>query len=176
MEQYRHTQVAYLRVASAVIIFAYLLFLFFSNRDINGVFAAIILALPILLTPRFMLTVVIKDNLIRLQCGIGFYGYYRKKIPLSEISSCIATKISYNDFSEKEKDSLFGVLRFGYSYLNLRFTPRYIKSIYRASGLDAVKIQLKSGKTFSIGTDEPEKLSEAIRCALKNKTDPAPVA
>jgi len=34
--------------------------------------------------------------------------------------------------------------------------------IYNVSGFDAGKITLKNGKTYRIGTDEPEKLEQTI--------------
>ena len=40
--------------------------------------------------------------------------------------------------------------------------------IYNVSGFDAVEIQLKNGKIYRIGTDEPKKLEQAI-LAIKNK-------
>ncbi|MCA8961558.1 MAG: hypothetical protein KDC38_13630 [Planctomycetes bacterium] len=38
--------------------------------------------------------------------------------------------------------------------------------IYNVSGLDAVEIELKSGKRYRLGTDEPAALEAAIRAAL----------
>jgi hypothetical protein len=34
--------------------------------------------------------------------------------------------------------------------------------IYNVSGFDAVEIKMKDGKTYRIGTDEPEKLEQTI--------------
>jgi hypothetical protein len=42
----------------------------------------------------------------------------------------------------------------------IRLTPQ--GTLYNVSGLDAVQIRTKQGKTFRIGTDEPEALVQAI--------------
>ncbi|SMP66684.1 hypothetical protein SAMN06295888_11448 [Desulfonatronum zhilinae] len=45
----------------------------------------------------------------------------------------------------------------------IRLTPH--GTLYNVSGLDAVEIRTKQGKTFRIGTDEPEALVQAIQRA-----------
>jgi len=45
----------------------------------------------------------------------------------------------------------------------IRLTPH--GWMYNVSGLDAVEIDLRDGKKFRIGTDEPERLQAAIRDA-----------
>lgn len=37
--------------------------------------------------------------------------------------------------------------------------------LYNVSGFDAVAITMKNGKRFALGTDEPQKLTEALRAA-----------
>jgi len=39
--------------------------------------------------------------------------------------------------------------------------------IYNVSGFDAVEIKLKNGKTYRIGTDESQKLEQAILRSIK---------
>lgn len=46
----------------------------------------------------------------------------------------------------------------------IRLTPR--GTLYNVSGLDAVEIRTKNGKTFRIGTDEPENVQRALENAL----------
>ncbi|SDB51303.1 hypothetical protein SAMN05660653_02528 [Desulfonatronum thiosulfatophilum] len=46
----------------------------------------------------------------------------------------------------------------------IRLTPH--GTLYNVSGLDAVEIRTKQGKTFRIGTDEPEKLQRVLENAL----------
>ncbi len=42
----------------------------------------------------------------------------------------------------------------------IRITPRGM--LYNVSGLDAVEVRLRSGQTFRLGTDEPERLRLAL--------------
>lgn len=49
----------------------------------------------------------------------------------------------------------------------VRFTPR--GWLYNVSGFGAVELNLKSGKRFRIGTDEPDTLAKAIHQALDNQ-------
>lgn len=42
----------------------------------------------------------------------------------------------------------------------IKYTPH--GWLYNVSGFDAVQIQLKNGRTFRLGTDEPERLRDAI--------------
>ncbi len=39
--------------------------------------------------------------------------------------------------------------------------------LYNVSGLEAVELQLANGRRFRIGTDEPQRLAEAIRQAMQ---------
>ncbi len=39
--------------------------------------------------------------------------------------------------------------------------------IFNVSGFDAVEIQMKNGRRYRIGTDEPEALLAAIQCVIK---------
>jgi hypothetical protein len=45
----------------------------------------------------------------------------------------------------------------------IRLTPH--GWLYNVSGLDAVQVRMKSGKRFRIGTDDPDRLLDAIRVA-----------
>ena len=46
----------------------------------------------------------------------------------------------------------------------IRYTPH--GWLFNVSGFDAVQIELRSGKKYRIGTDEPKKLCEAITAAI----------
>ncbi len=46
----------------------------------------------------------------------------------------------------------------------IRFTPRGM--LYNVSGLDAVEVRLRNGHTFQLGTDEPERLQQALEEAM----------
>ena len=49
----------------------------------------------------------------------------------------------------------------------IRFTPR--GWLYNVSGFGAVELNLKSGKRFRIGTDEPDTLAKVIHQAIDNR-------
>ncbi len=49
----------------------------------------------------------------------------------------------------------------------IRLTPH--GTLYNVSGLDAVEIRTKQGKSFRIGTDEPEKLQRTLENALRTR-------
>jgi len=51
-----------------------------------------------------------------------------------------------------------------YYGIGLRVTPRGM--LYSVSGLSAVEITRRDGSRLRIGTDEPEKLTAALRQAL----------
>lgn len=89
------------------------------------------------------LTVSVDSTLIRIRFGGGAYS---KKFPLERISDCGPVK---NDWMNG-----WGIRYIGKGWL------------YNVAGLDAVELTLKNGKRVRIGTDEPEKLAEAIRSVL----------
>ena len=51
-----------------------------------------------------------------------------------------------------------------YYLLGIRYTPR--GWLFAVSGYSAVELEMKSGKYYRIGTDEPEKLIKALDRAM----------
>ena len=49
----------------------------------------------------------------------------------------------------------------------VRFTPH--GWLYNVSGLDAVQISMRNGRQYRVGTDQPEKLADAIDKAIKGE-------
>jgi hypothetical protein len=47
----------------------------------------------------------------------------------------------------------------------IRYTPR--GWLFRVSGRSAIELQMKSGKVYRIGTDEPNRLAKALNKALQ---------
>ena len=87
------------------------------------------------------LTVRIDEKFLRIKFG---YGIFRKRFLLREINSAQAVKNHwYNGW---------GVRVWFWPYM----------WIFNVSGFDAVEIKMNNGKIFRIGTDEPEKLEDAI--------------
>ncbi len=89
------------------------------------------------------LTVEIDAEHLRIRFGIGLI---RKRFPLDQIDTCRSVKNSW----------LYG--------WGIRLTPH--GWLYNVSGLEAVELKMKSGKTYRIGTDEPAALTAALQAAL----------
>ncbi len=94
------------------------------------------------------LTVRVGDGRLHWCFGPGFW---KKSVPLTDITAV-------------------GSVRNKWWYgWGIRYTPH--GWLYNVSGLEAVEINLANGKTFRIGTDEPEQLCEAILKAQRVAKD-----
>ena len=89
------------------------------------------------------LTVEIDAEHLRIRFGIGLI---RKRFPLDQIDTCRPVKNPW----------IYG--------WGIRLTPH--GWLYNVSGLEAVELKMKSGKTCRIGTDEPEVLTAALQETL----------
>jgi hypothetical protein len=137
---YRHTQMGFLTL---VVILVAALGIFAlgpsSLRPVTGVVAVLLIVSAVLFSS---LTVEISDSELRFHFGPGFW---RKRYPLTEVADAAVTRSSW------------------WEGWGIRITPRGM--LYNVSGTDAVEIKLRSGKHFRIGTDEPEKLVDALHVA-----------
>ena len=144
MSTYRHTQFGTVNVVITIA----LLPLVFLPAWLAGAAPLAWLILVFLLgvlVVFYNLTVVIDDAHLRIAFGIGLI---RKRFPLDQIDSCQPVRNSW----------LYG--------WGIRLTHR--GWLYNVSGLDAVELKMKSGKTCRIGTDEPEVLATALQEALES--------
>ncbi|MHC5084925.1 MAG: PH domain-containing protein, partial [Planctomycetota bacterium] len=91
----------------------------------------------------YSLTVRIDHGSIQIVFGLWAF---RKKYPLNQIRSCQTVRSGWMDN--------WGIRIYKNGWL------------YNIDGLDAVEIELDSGKIIAIGTDEPDELAEAIREAV----------
>ncbi len=89
------------------------------------------------------LTVTVDDAFVSLKFGPGVI---RKSFPINEIESCSAVRNHW----------LYG--------WGIHLTPH--GWIFNVSGLGAVQIRMKSGRSYRIGTDEPDALARAIQEAI----------
>lgn len=140
---YKHTQVGYV-ILIAVGVAALLIggTMFFEPRIIGGVVLAVLVVVAVLFAS---LTIEIRDRAVRASFGPGLI---RKTVPLDDIERC-------------------ETLRYPWYYgWGIRFTPQGM--LYNVSGLQAVKLVRKNGRAVLFGTDEPEKLCNAIRGVLPN--------
>ena len=92
------------------------------------------------------LNVTIDETDLKIKFG---YGLYKKKFELNQIVSAKSVKNHW------------------YYGWGLRYWPRNNTWIFNVSGFDAVEFVMKDGKTFRIGTDEPEELESALNQAIK---------
>ncbi|MBI4572940.1 MAG: hypothetical protein HY713_06600 [candidate division NC10 bacterium] len=89
------------------------------------------------------LTIQITDRALRWHFGPGLI---RKQVSLSEVQEAEPSRIKF----------IYG--------WGIHLTPG--GWLYNVSGFQAVAVRLKSGKRFLLGTDEPERLCQAISRAL----------
>ena len=151
---YKHTQIGYLMISITLAVL--LLFIWThiissaetpsvdsgSNFAITSVMAIIIWILSSFAT----LQVKIDNKYIHIKFG---YGIYQKKFLLNDITT--ATKVKNKWY-------------YGWGIRGWLW-PKIC--IYNVSGFAAIEIKLKNGKTYRIGTDEPEKLGLAILDSIK---------
>lgn len=141
--KYEHTQRGTLIIGAvtAVILLIIATMFIFGPVWVTGIVAGImILALAIFST----LTVSVQQNALRI--WFGPIPLVKKSWPLSGIASVTTVTNRW------------------YWGWGIRWTPR--GPLYNVAGLKAVEVTLVSGKTFRIGTDDPEELKRAIEGAL----------
>jgi len=142
---YRHTQIGYLIIF--VFFLAILYFgILFTHAGLNPKVVFIIIPIFFILIFFVTLNVMIDKNYLRIKFG---YGIFRKQFILKEI---ISVRIVKNHW---------------YYGWGIRGWLQSRMLIFNVSGFDAVEIKMKNGKTYRIGTDEPEKLEYAIMQAIK---------
>jgi hypothetical protein len=90
------------------------------------------------------MTVKVSAQKMKIQFGLGAI---RKEFPIKEIKS-------------------FRIVKHPWYYgWGIRYSPR--GWVFRVSGNSGIELQMKSGKLYQVGTDEPQKLAEALNQALK---------
>ncbi len=113
-----------------------------------GAYLAMITIMLLALTIFSRLTVRVTDKNVEAHFGLGLFT---------------------RQFSLIEIDAIECVRNPWYYGWGIRLTPE--GWMYNVSGLDAVQLQLASGKRFRIGTDEPQQLKSAIDRAITAITD-----
>ena len=144
MQQYRHTQIGYLLIIlySALVVFiGYLTVL----MDFNPFALAALIVMLIVLRLFSSLTVAVDEQMIKIQFG---FGVIRKAFLLKDIESYAVVKNPW------------------YYGWGIRYTPR--GWLFNVSGFSAIELQMKNGKRYRIGTDEPDNLASALSEALND--------
>ena len=154
-QSYRRTQFGRVIAASCLpgLVPVVVLVWYIRTPEVNWVAAAIAGVLVLVLLLFGSLTVEIAGGHVRIRFGIGLI---RKRWPLDGIESCRPVRNTW----------LYG--------WGIRKIPG--AWLYNVSGLDAVELKLKSGKTVRIGTDEPQALSAALEKELPDRTPEDPQA
>jgi len=144
---YKHTQPGRLMVF--VLIIVVVLFLSILKQADYEPFILGIMAFVLVIIASFSsLSAIIDENHVRIKFG---YGIFRKQFPLSGIASVKTVRNHW----------YYG---WGVRYW---FWPRMW--IFNVSGFDAVELSMKNGKIYRIGTDEPNRLLNAVTEALNKK-------
>jgi len=112
------------------------------NFAITSIMAFILFILASFVT----LQVIIDGEYLRIKFG---FGIFQKKFSLNDIMSVKTVKNHWY---------------YGWG-IRIWLWPKMW--IYNVSGFDAVEIKLKNGKTYRIGTDEPQKLEQTILHSIK---------
>lgn len=144
MKTYKHTQIGYLLLVifSVVLLLTAYLFIVTDYRPFSLVGFIILLVVLVLFAT---LTVTVDERIVKLQFGLGII---HKTFALKDIESCRVVKNPW------------------YYGWGIRYTPH--GWLFNVSGFSAVELQMKRGKRYRIGTDDPEGLARAIDDALKD--------
>ena len=151
---YKHTQMSYMMLIvmlAVLVLFARLHMtaraeLPSEDAGTNLLVTSIMVAILLVLTSFVWLHVWIDGTYLRIKFGKGIF---QKKFLLSDIVS--ATRVKNHRWYGR------GIRVWFWPYM----------WIYNVAGLDAVELQMKNGRIYRIGTDEPEKLAQAILAELK---------
>ena len=151
---YKHIQFSYLMLIVTLAVFFLFAWVYITasaepvstdsgpNFAITSIMAFILFILASFVT----LQVVIDGEYLRIRFG---FGIFQKKFSLTDI---MAVKTVKNHWY------------YGWG-IRIWLWPKMW--IYNVSGFDAVEIKLKNGKTYRIGTDEPQKLEQTILHSIK---------
>ena len=145
MERYRHVQVGWLMIVVGVILIVCGgLFVTSSMRGADAPTLVCCGAGALMVLLFGSLTVVVHEGEVRIRFGIGLI---RKRYSLSQFVKVQAVRNKW------------------YYGWGIRWWPGCV--IYNVSGLDAVELKRADDTVVRIGTDEPEKLREALAERMK---------
>jgi hypothetical protein len=147
---YKHTQFSYLMLVVTLAVFVFFAWIHITgsaepdSTDSGPNFAITFLMALILfiLASLVSLQVIIDGKYLRIKFS---FGIYQKKFSLNDIMYAKTVKNHWH---------------YGWGIRRWLWPKMWI---YNVSGFDAVEIKLKNGKTYRIGTDEPEKLEQILQ-------------
>jgi len=147
---YKHTQIGYLMIVVTIAVLALFASAHISalneppsvDSGTNLLVTSVMVLILLILASFTSLQVIIDGQYLRIKFS---YGIFRKKFLLNDIVSAKAVKNHWY---------------YGWGIRGWLWPGRMW--IYNVSGFNAVEIKLKNGRTYRIGTDEPQKLEQAI--------------
>ena len=140
MPRYKHTQIGYVTGGAAAAALPLIYYAFRAEHDALGGYGWAMLGGVAGLGVLFStLTVVVDEEELRFYFGPGFWT---RRIPLDAIEA-----------AEPVRNSVWH----GWG---IRYTTR--GWLYNVSGLDAVELTVRGEGRLRIGTDEPERLAQAL--------------
>lgn len=146
---YKHTQIGYLMLVVTLAVLVLFAWAYFTaraeppsvNSGTNFLVTSLMTLIVLTLASFSTLQVIVDEKYLRIKFG---YGICKKKFLLSDIMSAKTVKNHW----------YYGWGIRGWLWPKM--------CIYNVSGFAAVEIILNNGKIYRIGTDEPEKLEQAI--------------
>ena len=137
MSLYHHTQIGYVAILLLIICLSILMVLPLSN--VPPLFLPIVIAAAVIMLGLFStLTIEVTEEHLKFWFGIGLI---HKRVRISDIESCTPSRTFLPNWG-------------------IHLTHR--GWLYNISGFTVVKIKLKNGKQFLLGTNEAEDLSIAL--------------
>lgn len=151
---YKHTQIGYLMIIVTLAVLALFTWAYITtaaevpsqDSGNNFLMTSTMTMIIFILISFVSLQVCIDKKYIYIKFG---YGIFQKKISLNEIISAKTVKNHW---------------WYGWGIRGWLWPKMWI---YNVSGFDAVEIELKNGKKYRIGTNEPKKLEERLLHAIK---------
>jgi len=149
-ERYRHTQIGWTLIVLVVaVVLAELTIVTFSAPQGTLALAlsgAVVAVAAVMLALFSTLTVVVDDRTVRVWFG---FGALRREVMLADVT--VARRVRNH----------------WYAGWGVRIIPQ--GRLYNVGGLDAVELELDSGRVVRIGTDQPDALLAAVNAALDMK-------
>lgn len=158
---YKHTQVGYLMIFMTLVVLAIFIWLQITARaetpsydsGPNFAITSIMVLILSVIASFVSLRVIVDGKYVRIKFG---YGIFQKKFLIHEIASAQSVRNPWY---------------YGWG-IRLWLWPKMWT--YNVSGFEAVEITLKNGKIYRIGTDEPQKLEQAIVQSIHENTGNLP--
>jgi len=149
MEIYRHRQVGLLPMVLLVAVFALTAAIRVASPSavVDRISASVLIVVVLLIGLFWSLTVEVDSERVTVWFG---FGLIRRSFPVSEIREAIRVRNPW------------------YYGWGIRLTPS--GWMFNVSGLDAVELTLARNRAFRIGTDDPDRLVEAIRWAVQERS------